>query len=552
MTSRLSPVMYGRYLLFLAGMGGLLYGVDVGIVSAALLYVDKTISLSLAQKSLIVAAVFGGSMASSLVAGVLADWFGRKTMMVVSGLLFVLSVVLIVASHGFAILFVGRILQGISGGFIAVVVPLYLAECLSAKTRGRGSAIFQLMLTIGIAASAASGWYFTHQADAAVAAAQGNSLLILAAENHAWRSMFLAAGVPGVIFFLGSFLLSESPRWLFRRARVDAAMSALRRSLPEEEAQLQMRELQEASAPRAVAKTSGSLLQRKYVVPFVMACVILGCNQATGINSILSYLVIILKQAGMTASHATQGDFVVKTLNCLMTVVAVALVDRRGRKFLLVLGTSGIIVALGAAAIVFHTFETKRVDVTQQVAQAVQGNAVNLPVASLPGASGPMTLSVLYSYGGGEKSATVLSTDAVPVLTLEPEATEAGKPLVVKAATFGPVPSETTGWLIAGCLALFIAAFAVGPGVVVWLALSELMPTRIRSSGMGIALLINQGVSTVIAGVFLPVVSHYGYTAMFAFWTACTVVYFATAAFFLPETKGKTLEEIEATFAGAE
>src|SRR5277367_6649112 len=141
MLNRLSPASYGRFLLFIAGMGGLLYGVDVGIIAAALLYLGKTVSLSIAQTSMIVAAVLGGSMASSLVAGVLADWIGRKTMMIVSGLLFVLSVLLIFGSHNFAMLFTGRLLQGASGGFIAVVVPLYLAECLSAKTRGRGSAI---------------------------------------------------------------------------------------------------------------------------------------------------------------------------------------------------------------------------------------------------------------------------------------------------------------------------------------------------------------------------------------------------------------------------
>jgi len=189
------------------------------------------------------------------------------------------------------------------------------------------------------------------------------------------------------------------------------------------------------------------------------------------------------------------------------------------------------------------------------VAARVYGDAMDLPVTTLaalrPDAHGAMVLSVLYDYGSGEKSATVLSTDADPVLRIVPEGDEAGKPLVIKAATYGPVPSAKTGWLIAACLALFIAAFAVGPGVVVWLALSELMPTRIRSSGMGIALLINQGVSTLIAGLFLPVVSNYGYATMFGFWTVCTVVYFITAAFFLPETKGKTLEEIELGFAKA-
>jgi len=569
MLNRLSPKSYGRYLLFIAGMGGLLYGVDVGIIAAALLYLDKTINLTIAQTSLIAAAVFGGSMASSLVAGVLADWLGRKTLMIISGLLFVLSILLIFVSQNFAVLFTGRLLQGVSGGFIAVVVPLYLAECLSAKTRGRGSAIFQLFLTIGIAAAAGVGWYFAHNADTAIAAAKGNLDLMWVAQNHAWRGMFLAVVYPGMVFFVGSFFLSESPRWLFRKGRLDDALRALRRSSSEEEAQVQMHEMTEtaAAATPSAVKTSGSLLQRKYVVPFVMACVILACNQTTGINSILSYLVIILKQAGLNASHATQGDFVVKALNVVMTVVAVALVDRKGRKFLLVLGTSGVIVALGTAAVVFHTFEAKRTDVKQAVVLRIHGDAMDVPVASLAGQqTGAMVLSVLYDYqrdtthlslfarfknlfDSGEKSATVLSTDSDPVLHIAPEGEDAGRPLEIKAASLGPVATVTTGWTIAGCLALFIAAFAVGPGVVVWLALSELMPTRIRSSGMGIALLINQGVSTLIAGLFLPVVSNYGYAAMFGFWTLCTVVYFITAAFFLPETKGKTLEEIELGFA---
>ncbi len=123
-------------------------------------------------------------------------------------------------------------------------------------------------------------------------------------------------------------------------------------------------------------------------------------------------------------------------------------------------------------------------------------------------------------------------------------------PLEIKRAKIGPIPGKQSGILAALCIAFFIASFSVGPGVCVWLALSELMPTRIRSAGMGIALLVNQGVATAIAAVFLPVVGNYGYFAMFLFWAACTVIYFVTAAFFLPETKGKTLEEIEEHFEG--
>ena len=139
---KINPVFYNRFLLFIAGLGGLLYGIDIGIISAALLYLGKTVDLTVSQTSAIVAAVLGGSMFSSLIAGFFADWFGRKKMVILSGLLFISSVGLIVLSHGFVPLLLGRLLQGFSGGVIAVVVPLYLAECLSANTRGRGSAIF--------------------------------------------------------------------------------------------------------------------------------------------------------------------------------------------------------------------------------------------------------------------------------------------------------------------------------------------------------------------------------------------------------------------------
>lgn len=550
-----SAVRYGWFLLFVAGLGGLLYGVDVGIIAAALLYLGKTISLTVAQTSLIVAAVLGGGMLSSLVAGVLADWFGRKKMMIASGLMFVTSVGLIVVSQGFVPLFLGRLLQGMSGGVIAVVVPLYLAECLSAGSRGKGTAIFQFMLNFGIVIAALAGWYYTRQAETSIAAAAGNAVLIKAAQNHAWRGMFLAVIYPGVVFFLGAFALSESPRWLFRRGKTEAALAALRRASSEEEANQEMREMETMAATneqRVVTASSGSLLQRKYVIPFILACLILALNQATGINSVLGFLVIILKHAGMTAQHATQGDVAVKVLNCVMTLVAIALVDKKGRKFLLKIGTAGIVIALVAGALLFVGVESKHTDVQSKIQAAVTGNTLTLPVGeSSFGSSAtgrPMELTVLYSYGNGDKVAAVLSNDEDPVLKIAPDASVSSQPLVIKRALYGPVPTEGMGWLITICLGLFIASYSVGPGVVVWLALSELMPTRIRSMGMGIALLLNQGVSTLIAALFLPVVGNYGYYAMFFFWAGCTVIYFIIAAFFLPETKGKTLEEIEKYF----
>jgi SP family myo-inositol transporter-like MFS transporter 13 len=555
LTDRFSTVSYSRFLILIAGCGGLLYGIDIGVIAAALLYLSKTVSLTVAQTSIIVAAVLGGGMISSLVAGLLADWIGRRRIMITSAVMFVGSVGLIVLSQGFAMLFLGRLLQGMSGGVIAVVIPLYLAECLGANNRGRGTAVFQLMLTFGIVLASIAGLLYTRAAEAAITAAAGNLSLIRAAEDHAWRGMFLAMVYPGLIFLLGTFFLVETPRWLFRRGRPAEAHASLQRLLPAAEADLQLREMEtlaHATVEGESERHADSLLQRKYVVPFLLACMILGCNQATGINSILGFLVVILKQAGMSSAQATQGDLTVKVVNCLMTLVAVVLVDRMGRKFLLKIGTGGIVLSLLTGAILFHAFESQRIDVKQKVQGAIVGDTLHLPVDAASLGRGPagraMALTVLYSYGHGDNVATGLDSDRDNVLTIVPEGRDIGSPLTIRRAFYGPVAAETIGWLITLCLGLFVSFFSIGPGVVVWLTLSELMPTRIRSTGMGIALLLNQGVSTAIAALFLPVVGNFGLYAIFFFWAACTVLYFITAAFFLPETKGKTLEEIEEFF----
>lgn len=553
---------YTLLLLAISGMGGLLYGIDIGIISPALPYLEKTISLTEQQLSFIVAAVLAGSAVSSVVAGALADFIGRKKMMIISALMFVLSVAIIYVSGAFVPLLLGRLLQGASGGFIAVVVPLYLAECLPSASRGKGTGLFQLFLTIGIAAAALVGSFYVNQADAAIKAAGDNQQAVLEAANHAWRSMFLFVMWPGLVFLVGTFILAESPRWLFGKGKTDAAKAALLKSRTEAEAELELKEMAEhndkANAKSDTGASShGTLLQRKYIIPFVLACIILGCNQATGINSILGFMGIIFQKAGLDSGFAANMDFGVKLLNVFATLIGVALVDRMGRKFLLKTGTAIIITALCIGAGVFYSFESKRVDKAELVSAAIKDNAIVLPVnaekfgaAATDGSA--MELSVLYAQGDKEAVISVFTNDKSPVLKIDAAKDDKGavQPLTIKRAKYGPVPTKQTGYAVVGALMLFIVGFAMGPGVCVWLALSELMPTRIRSMGMGVALVINQAVATGIAAFFLPIVGNFGYGAMFLFWAACTVVYFVTAAFFLPETKGKTLEEIEEHFEG--
>ncbi|HZZ16285.1 MAG TPA: MFS transporter, partial [Candidatus Sulfotelmatobacter sp.] len=141
---------YNRFLLLVAGLGGLLYGVDVGIIASAMPYLEATSNLTAGQLSMVVSAVLLGSVISTLFAGLLSDWMGRKLLMTLSGVLFVVSIPVIALSQSYEALVLGRLLQGISAGLIGVVVPLYLAECLSASTRGKGTGIFQWLLTLGI------------------------------------------------------------------------------------------------------------------------------------------------------------------------------------------------------------------------------------------------------------------------------------------------------------------------------------------------------------------------------------------------------------------
>ncbi len=321
------------------------------------------------------------------------------------------------------------------------------------------------------------------------------------------------------------------------------------------------------------------------MIPFVLACIILACNQLTGINSIIQYNVTILIQAGLSDEYAHLGAVIFTAVNFLATIIAVVLVDKKGRKFLLSIGTAGIILACAMTGMVFRNTEQHRVDCASALQKMVADGKLTMPfdqakadellaTAGEPGRNvlgKPVTLTVIYSCGDFVTAANAVRSDEKRPKTVEISregclpanrvdaffknpfaslASASEAPLKIDNALLTPIPSSGNGWLTAALIYVFCAFFAVGPGVCVWLALSELMPTRIRSNGMSIALVFNHAASTTIAAIFLPTVGKYGYSSMFFAFAAFTIIYFITAAFFLPETKGKTLEEIEEHFSG--
>jgi SP family myo-inositol transporter-like MFS transporter 13 len=574
---------YNLLLMYVAGLGGLLYGVDIGIIGGALPYLEATSGLDAGQLSVIVAAVLLGSVISTVFAGLLADWLGRKPVMTLSGLIFIVSIPLIALSHGYGPLFVGRLLQGISGGFIGVVVPLYLAECLPSSNRGKGTGIFQWLLTFGIVAAAIIGIYYSYRVQSVASVA--DAATVFRVKDQAWRHIFWISLPPGILFVIGSLFIGESPRWLFRRGKRQLALASLLRSRDQAKAELEFSEMQTASLQdESTQRNTGTLLRRKYVVPFLLACVILFCNTATGVNSIIGYNTSILLQSGLSDLAAHWGYVLFTIVNFLMTIVGMMLVDRKGRRFLLLLGSTGLMLSLILVGSLF--WQTERADIEcRDTVQSLVGQQQELTLRFDPAqafrllaASGRRdsesladhaSIAVIYSYGGFTGETTFVRSDnpaASPIhitrqASLPNNAVEAffrnpfadlhaarTAPLKIERARVGRIPSARHGSMVALALFSFIAFFAVGPGVCVWLALSELMPTRIRSVGMSIALVINQLVSTTLAVLFLPVASKYGYSTIFFIFAAFTVIYFVTAAFFMPETKGKTLEEIEQYF----
>src|SRR5271169_1885253 len=249
---------YNRFLLLVAGLGGLLYGVDVGIIAGAYPYLEATSGLNASQLSNVVAAVLLGSVISTLFAGALADWIGRRPLMMLSGFTFVCSIPIIALSHGYEALVLGRVLQGISAGLIGVVVPLYLAECLAASSRGKGTGIFQWLLTLGIVAAAMVGMYFSFRVDEV--ARLGDPARLFAFKDTAWRSIFWVSLPPGILFVIGSLMVSESPRLLFRRGNPDAAYAALLRSRTTEQADTELAEMEQTVAAEKAKSSAGALV----------------------------------------------------------------------------------------------------------------------------------------------------------------------------------------------------------------------------------------------------------------------------------------------------
>jgi len=443
------------WMIILSGIGGILYGYDVGVFSGAMPFIQSSIfggfnqATMMRYTGIIGGAVFGGGLFGTLITGYLADKFGRRNIIIFSCVIFLLGIFLIITAHSFLSLLIARLLLGVGVGIVAVVVPLYLAEVAPTNIRGKSVTVFQLFLTIGILLAYLVDLYFTPT---------GN-----------WRAMFAVIILPAAILLISMMVLPQSPRWLVTKARYSKALKILHRIRNPEEAERELEEIKASIQQHETAQSYGTwsaLFDRAMLKPLALAIFVAIFNQFTAINGFLQYAPEVFRDAGFQSNTgAMMGSIGLGLINFLVTAIALTLIDKLGRRRLVLIGTAGIVVAYALLA------------------------SLSLFSAHLS----PSTIGTLSLIG----------------------------------------------------LLLMVACFAIGPGVVVWLAISELFPTEVRGKGMSIGLFASSLAAWFVTSIFLEIQRILGLHGSYIIFGVCTLIYFLVVWKFLPETNQKSLETVQ-------
>ena len=430
----------------ITALGGLLFGYDTGVVSGALLFLKKDFGgLSSFQQELVTSLLLVGAVAGALTAGRLADRIGRRITVLITALVFIVGVLLVAFSPTYPVLLIARIIIGLAVGSASTIVPLYIGEVVPARVRGGLVSLNQLAVTAGILVSYLIDYGLSDS---------GN-----------WRLMFGLAVVPAAALFVGMLFQKESPHWLIRQGREDEARQVLRRVRDESDIDAEIREVRE------VSQREGSYrdLISPRVRPLLLVGVLLAVfQQITGINTVIYYAPTLLQGAGLGNNAALLANVVNGAVNVGMTIVAIWLLDKVGRRPLLLSGTAGMAVGM---------------------------------------------IIVALSFLGGSQLHGTLAIVAI------------------------------IGLLV------YTGSFAIGLGPVFWLLIAEIYPLRIRGAAMSVASMANWAANFVVTVSFLTLlsaISGVGVFFLFGFLTLVALAYFWRK---VPETKGRSLQEIERELA---
>jgi MFS transporter, SP family, galactose:H+ symporter len=414
------------------------------VISGAELFLKNDFTLSTFTLEVIVSGVLAGAAVGALLGGHMADLFGRRRLLIVTAIIFGLGGIACALAISPAILIFGRIIVGLGIGLASATVPVYISEVSPANARGWQVSLFQLAITVGILVA--------YMVDYAFAAIQG------------WRWMFGLAVVPAAIFGLGMLVLPESPRWLARRGQHSAARATLMRIRGTSEVSSELEEI-ERILTHAVERGKLSDILAPSIRPALVVGIGLAIfQQITGINTVIYYAPLIIQSAGISsASGAILATAGIGVVNVLMTIVAMWLIDRMGRRPLLLIGIAGMAVTLGFLGLAFHLSEK----------------------------------------------------------------------------------SEALIWLTVISMMVYVGSFAISLGPIFWLLISEIYPLKIRNSTEGLSAAFNWGSNLLVSLTFLTLLQMIGPTRTFWLYGFFAVAAWIFSYFRVPETKGRTLEEIE-------
>jgi len=508
------------FITIVVSLGGFIFGFDAAVISGVVGYVSQAYGLDVWQQGLVVSAPSLAAILASLTVVPLSDVTGRRRMLIIVATLYLISAVASAFAPGFMTLVIARAIGGLAFGSL-MVTPIYIAEIAPARLRGVMVSVNQMNIVVGLSAA-----YFGNYLLVALSARSEPWIVALGIKTWPWRWMLgleilPAAGWLGLLFFM-----PESPRWLIVRGRLDEARRVLRRMVAPEEVEPQVASVLQSLRETTAAGRSKfkDLISPQLRFALFIGVIVAVAQQITGINAVFFFATSIFEKCGIGRDAAFVQAVWVGLINVVFTVVAMLLIDRLGRRPLLIGGLAGVVVSMAVAGWGFHR-------ATYVLNEPVLGTlAGKFDVAKLQ----PLKDHVFNDDVTFKREAAAL-LDADSFKRHEGELVDAAiriNPFVVLAGILG-----------------FVASFAVSLGPVMWVVLSEIFPNHIRGLAMAAIGFLNAGVSFLVQFLFPWEIATLGNAGTFFLYGAFGVIGLVLVIRFLPETKGRTLEELELELA---
>ena len=500
------------FIAFVVSIGGFLFGFDAGIISGVMSYAGPQFDLNDAQTGWVVSSPSFAAMISMLVAGRLSDRIGRKKILLAVAFFYALSAITSAYAISYETLYLSRMVGGLAFGAALILAPTYIAEISTAENRGKLVSIQQLNIVLGFFAAFLSNYYFNQYN------VSGSQLL---SDENVWRWMLGVEFFPAILYFGLLFFVPKSPRWLYTKNYIDQAKQVLERIHGSEQAEVEIESIEKNLED---SETSKSVSVRDLFAPALRFIMIVGITlgilqQVTGINAIYFYATSIFKQTGIGTDAAFSSGVLLSFTTVVFTLLAIYLIDRMGRRPLLLVGMSGIAVSLLLCAYSFSqaTYELSATEINSFE------NIDNYKLTEFQ--------DINYD------SDVTFKNDIKAAIGNQVYALNEGA--ILEAA----IDMNATLVLI-GILG-FIACFAFSLGPVMWVMLSEIFPNRYRGLAIGVIGFINSFSSWLVQQIFPWEISNLGSALTFFIYGLIATVGMLLFIKILPETKGKSLEEIE-------